>query len=261
MSLDIDMESYGRTSAPAAAEQTDTNSYLQGDQEPFVHRELLDQPTQPEPAPVEKVNPQAENFRALRDEVDRIKAERDLERREFNLQLEMLRANRNETVKPEHPQQRELFPGMKDEDIFNVGEFKKAWEGIQNEYSQREAQHKAKIEELQVQQKYPDYAEVVNKYLTPYIQQKPHLVKEILQAENKALFAYEIGKMAQQIEQLKAPPPPAVNQDAQRIVDNSRKVGTLSQAGGQGALSKADYYASMSDSEFMKMATRHLESI
>lgn len=260
MSADIDMEFYGRTSAPAAGEQSGINSYHQGDQEPFVHQELLDQPIQePEPV-VEKVNPQAENFRALREEVDRIKAERELERREYQLQLDMLRANRNEPQQPP-PKQNELFPGMKDEDIFNVGEFKKAWETIERDYTAREQAHKAKIEELQVQQQFPDYAEVMNKYLTPYIQQKPHLVNEILKAENKALFAYEIGKMAQQIEQLKAPPPPAVNPNAQRIVENSRKVGTLSQAGGQGALSKADYYATMSDAEFMKLASRYQESI
>jgi hypothetical protein len=51
------------------------------------------------------------------------------------------------------------------------------------------------------------------------------------------------------------------NENAQRIVDNSKKPGTLSQAGGQSTLSKADYFASMSDQEFMKMATRNLEGI
>jgi hypothetical protein len=51
------------------------------------------------------------------------------------------------------------------------------------------------------------------------------------------------------------------SENAQRIVENAKKPGTLSQAGGQGALSKADYYASMSDQEFMRMASRNLEGI
>ena len=51
------------------------------------------------------------------------------------------------------------------------------------------------------------------------------------------------------------------SENAQRIVENARKPGTLSQGGGQAALSKADYFASMSDAEFMKMATRNLEGI
>jgi len=49
--------------------------------------------------------------------------------------------------------------------------------------------------------------------------------------------------------------------NAQRIVENARKPATLSQAGGQSVLSKADYYATMSDAEFMKMANQHLESV
>ena len=51
------------------------------------------------------------------------------------------------------------------------------------------------------------------------------------------------------------------NENAQRIVENAKKPGTLSQAGGQGALSKADYFASMSDQEFMRMASKNLEGI
>ena len=50
---------------------------------------------------------------------------------------------------------------------------------------------------------------------------------------------------------------PAVK--AQRIVENANKPGTLSSArGGQPSLSKADYYASMSDAEFSKMVEKNL---
>ncbi len=108
---------------------------------------------------------------------------------------------------------------------------------------------------------------MIQKFALPLVQQKPHLAEGIQGASNKALYAYELGKMAQMAAQRAQTPveepvgAPAINSNAQRIVENSRKPGTLSQAGGQGALSKADYYASMSDAEFAKFATRHLEQI
>jgi hypothetical protein len=61
--------------------------------------------------------------------------------------------------------------------------------------------------------------------------------------------------------QAQQPTPQPKNENAQRMVDNARKPGTLSQAGGQSVLSKADYFATMSDAEFMRMASKNLESI
>jgi hypothetical protein len=256
MSFDIDMENYGRSTAPAAAEQiVDTNSYQQ-EEGVDVHQELLDQP-KTEKALDSTFNPQAENFRSLREEVDRIKAEREAERLEHKLQLEMLQANISRQVQhnPE-PIQKKMFDGMKDDDVPSVSE-------IRQEFATREAEYVARLEELQVQQQFSDYAEVMNKHLEPLLKEKPYLVRGILAAENKALFAYEIGKLAQQAKSIQSSPPQEqqINRDAQRMVENSRKPGTLSQAGGQAALSKADYFASMSDAEFMKLAGQYLEGI
>lgn len=265
MAFDIDMKSYaGETVDPAAGDQkvVDTNSYQQEAEEYPVHKELLDAPA-PEaeaPAPGPDINPQAENFRALREEVDRIRAEREAEKKEHQLQLEMLKANLAQANAPRAPQPepRKMFDGMNDEEIPNVAELRREWE-------QREAGYQARLEELQVQQLHPDYAEVIEKYALPLVQQKPHLAEGIQGARNKALFAYELGAMARQMQQTQqpaqAPAAPQPSEIAQRIVDNARKPGTLSQAGGQAALSKADYFASMSDAEFMKFANRNLEGI
>lgn len=256
MSFDIDMENYGRNSAPAAVEQTpvDTNSYIQEDGVE-VHQELLEQPKEKQPEAVQEtpVNPQAENFRALREEVDRIKAEKEAERKEYQLQLEMLRANLNQQQKqPEAPPKR-MFEGMRDDDVPSVAEIRQEW-------AQREADYQAKLEELQVAQMHPDYAEVIEKYTLPLVKQKPHLVEGIQRSSNKAFMAYELGKMAQQLQTIQQPTP-AKSENAQRIVENSRKPGTLSQAGGQAALSQADYFATMSDADFMKFANRNLDAI
>lgn len=248
MEDDIDIKNLsGADFDSAAGDQqvvTDTNSYQQEEGYP-VQQDLLDQPD-------EERNPQAENFRALREEVDRMKAEREKERSDYQLQLDMLRANVDRKNNPEPQQERRFLDGLKDEDIPSVAELRQEWE-------QREAGYVARLEELQVAQQHPDYAEVIEKFALPLVKQKPHLAEGIQGARNKALFAYELGKMAQAMQQ--PPSAPLKSESAQRMVENSRKPGTLSQAGGQGALSKADYFATMSDQEFMKFASRNLEGI
>lgn len=278
MSQDIDIQSVttGELPFPVAAEQAqpDTNTYLNELTEPSqVQPHLMQEPeVAPEaPTPVaHQPTEQDRNFKAIREELGQMKVEREQERREFQIQLDMYRANLGQqprqapTLEPE----RRPFDGMKDDDIPNVSE-------LRREFSTREEAYRSRIEELEVQSTRPDYAEVIEKYALPLVKQKPHLADGIQGARNKALFAYELGKMAQQIQSSSLPPPvsqspiyaepQAVREErpsqAQRIVDNSRKPGTLSQAGGQSALSKADYFASMSDAEFMKMAKANLEAV
>lgn len=247
---------------PAAeGQEVGTNSYQQESEDYPVDASLLDQPVKPgiEEEKQPNSNPQAEHFRALREEVDRIKAEREAEKKDYQVQLDMLRANLSQQ-KQSQPEQKpnEMFAGMREDDVPSVAEIRKEW-------GQREAAYQAHLEELQVQQAHPDYAEVIEKFALPLVQQKPHLAEGLQGARNKALFAYELGKMAQQMQQPQQTQPepvaPQRSENAERMVSNSRKPGTLSQAGGQSTLSKADYYATMSDQEFMRMASKNLEEI
>lgn len=258
MSTDIDMESYaGAVIDPAAGGQqaVGTNSYAQESAEYPVDQQVLDsiqKEESPEPVATPDANPQAEHFRALREEVDRIKAEREAEKREHQLQLEMLRANQIQQPKPPESTERKFLDGMNENDVPNVGELRREWE-------RKEADYQSRLEELQVAQAHPDYAEVLDKYLVPLLREKPHLARGIQASEKPSLMAYELGKMAQQVQERQVAT--TTSENAQRIVENAKKPGTLSQAGGQGALSKTDYYASMSDQEFMRMASRNLEGI
>jgi hypothetical protein len=61
----------------------------------------------------------------------------------------------------------------------------------------------------------------------------------------------------------KASTPPVVQQpqNGQRAIANAQKPQTLASVGGQGQLSAADYYASMSDEDFMKIAGRNLANV
>lgn len=261
--MSIDMKSYAGANQDSAAEgqQTGANSYQRETSHEEVEvdqgileqvSESLSQETQPVINEAVKEPSQQElNFKALREEVDRIKSERD----EFRQNLDLLRANVQQQQHQAQPKQesRQFLDGLKDNDIPNVAEIRQAFE-------QREAEYQLRLEELQVQQAHPDYAEVLEKYTAPLLRQKPHLAEGIHGARNKALFAYELGKMIQG-QQVASQPPTQPSAIAQKIVDNAKKPGNLAQAGGQSRLSQADYYATMSDQEFMKMASKNLEGI
>jgi hypothetical protein len=257
--MSIDMKNFaGEIEAPAAVEQqiVDTIPVNQEVQEEFPMPEIPVAPTPEVKAPVEErqEHPQAANFRALESKIDQIKAERDAERREFQLQMEMMRAN--VAQKPEQAKPKKMFEGMEDSEIPNAGEIRKAW-------NERESEYTSRIEELTVMSQHSDYAEVLEKHAAPLLKEKPHLLKGIMSSDNKAMALYELGKLAQKVQQ----PMPQMTEapkstNAQRIVENARKPGTLAQAGGRsGVLSQADHLANMSDQEFLKFASKHLEGI
>jgi hypothetical protein len=250
----------GEIETPAAVEQQfEQNSYQKETQDegyltPSLEQESATPQAKAESVPLE--DPQVRNFKALQESVEQLKAEREAEKREHQLQLEMLRAN---ATKPAQDKPKKIFEELQDTDIPNVGEFRKAWE-------ERERLYNEKIEELQIASKYPDYADVLNKYGKHLADTDPAFLQGIRGAENKALFAYQYAKKEQRLQdleaQLKSPQIPSQKSvDTQRMVENARKPGTLAQTGGQSVLSKADYYANMSDTEFLKMAAKHMDQI
>jgi hypothetical protein len=133
--------------------------------------------------------------------------------------------------------------------------------------AEREAEYQLTLGELQVKSKYSDYDEVTSKYGVPLIENEPDLAQGFLSASNKAAYLYKIGKMAMNAErgtQIQEPvqQAPQASQNAQRIVENAKKPGTLSNTvGGAGNLSKADYYASMSEAEFQAFVSKNMQEI
>jgi hypothetical protein len=264
--MDIDMQSFSGVEGLAAADQPNTQIAQVASEDYPVYEEFLEKETpmqQPEvaqDAPV--VNEQEFNFKALREEVDRIKAEREAERNEYRQNLEMMRANNASQTQRPQVQEKPMFDGMDDTEVPNVGEIRSAW-------AQKESAYQSRIEELEVAREHSDYAEVLTKYTAPLIQQKPHLAEGLKGASNKALYAYELGVMARAMQQQQQPAqvvqqPVATPQGqakAQRIIENSRRPGTLSSASGQTTITKADYYATMSDKDFHAIASKHLGEI
>ncbi len=170
MSFDIDMKTFaGAPSDPVAVDQpiVDTNSYQQElkTEEFPVQTEFLDQPVIKQE--VDEIPSKQElNFRALREEVDRIKAEK----KELEYNMDLMRANMAQRPQESSIKPKKMFDGMNDDDIPNVSEIRKEWD-------QKESQYQSRIEELQVAQQYSDYAEVIEKYALPLVKQKPHLAE------------------------------------------------------------------------------------
>ena len=65
-------------------------------------------------------------------------------------------------------QEKDDFEGLSDDDVMTVGEYKK----LTGKYAQQFQTH---LSELRMQQKYPDYQQVVTKYLPDVIKQNPGL--------------------------------------------------------------------------------------
>lgn len=205
-----------------------------------------------EPAQVE--SDKEYNFRALREELAQIKEDRDRLRDDF----EGLR--RQQVQRQPEPPRKRAIDEINSDDLVTGAQFKQAM-------AEREAEYQLMLGELQVKSQNPDYDEVTAKYGVPLIEKEPDLAQGFLASNNKAAYLYKLGKMAMMAEQRQAPEPviqapQQPSRDAQRIVENASKPGTLSNAvGGSGSLSKADYYATMSDAEFHAMMQKNLEQI
>ena len=201
------------------------------------------------------------NFKALREELALMKADKERLASEFE---DIKRAQRVQR-QPEPPRKRTI-DDISNDDLVTGAQFKQI-------LSEREAEYQLMLGELQIKAKHSDYDEVTSKYGVPLIENEPDLAQGFLGAQNKASYLYKIGKMAQQEadyqrliqeqqvqQQVQQAPQPS--QTAQRIVENARKPGTLSNAvGGSGSLSKADYIASMSDAEFHAYVQKNLQEI
>lgn len=234
---------------PAAGDQEASNAPKT--EEPLV-KETTEQPVEAEKS-VE--SDKDYNFRALREELAQIKEDRDRLRDDFE-GLRRLQVQRQ----PEPPRKRAI-DDINSDDLVTGAQFKQAM-------AEREAEYQLMLGELQVKSQNPDYDEVTAKYGIPLIEKEPDFAQGFLNANaaNRASYLYKIGKMAMMAEQRQQPEPvqqaPQPSQAAQRIVENSRKPGTLSNAvGGSGNLSQVDYIASMSDSEFAAMVQKNLEGI
>ncbi len=194
------------------------------------------------------------NFKALREELAQMKEDRDRLRDDF----EGLR--RNQVQRQPEPPRKRAIDEINSDDLVTGAQFKQAM-------AEREAEYQLMLGELQIKASNPDYDEVTAKYGIPLIEKDPDLAQGFLNAPagSRASYLYKLGKMAMQADRQPEPAQreaPKPSQNAQRIVDNARKPGTLSNSvGGAGSLSQLDYIASLSDKDFIAMVEKNLAEV
>lgn len=156
----------------------------------------------------------------------------------------LMQANQSQ----QRQQPKDDFEGMSETDVLTVGEAKK----FMNQFNR---QYQLSIEELRMTQKYPDYQETVTRYLPEVLKDNPR-IQDSLKATQDYELAYYLAKNsdAYKAENKKR----KISADAERIVQNSQKTGSLSSTGAASPISQVRRYKDMSDGDFMKEVNRNL---
>jgi len=231
----------------------------QGSIEAHHEVETAGQPVEAE-QPQEHVSDKDYNFRAMREEIARIKAEKEALEENFDLWKRELAVQRQ----PEAPRKsaEEVIP---DDDLITGAQLKRLLQERDERHRQVQMEQEIFNQEAKIKLQHSDYDEVATKYGVPLLKQEPDLAQAFMASNNKAAFLYKIGKMQQVLDKEPVQESQYHKQEvnkAERIVANSRKPGTLSGAvGGQQQISKADYYSSLSDAEFNALVAKNLEEI
>jgi len=161
----------------------------------------------------------------------------------------------NQQEQPQQPQ--DPFANYDDDDVVTVADMKKVLQQQQAPSGQQQAPQQQgqpqqatgqlDARELQMQTQYSDYQQEIQKIPT-ILQQNPHLESAIRNSENPFMTAYSLAKQftgAQSGQQQQ--PGQGNSQQAQQVMDNLNKPQSVSQAGGGGVISKANYYAQLDD--------------
>jgi hypothetical protein len=155
--------------------------------------------------------------------------------------LSLMQARQNQPV----PIQEEKYS---DDDVMTFGEFKKIAGKFESNINQ-------KLSEMEMAKKYPDYEEVVSKYLPEVIKEDPSIA-DSLRATQDYKLAYRLAKSSEGYR--KDHKQKAKSADAERLVANSQRSGTLSSVGGSTAINMAKRYKDMSDDEFRREINKNM---
>jgi hypothetical protein len=158
--------------------------------------------------------------------------------------LALMQSNQQQAQPP-----KDEYADMSDDDVLTVGEAKKFMGRMQDNYQ-------SSVEELRVQQKYNDYNDVVTKYLPDVVAKNPALKSTLQNDPNRYELAYFLAKNSDSFRE--ANHEARKSTDAQRIMDNGQRAGTLSAVGSTAPQSQVSNMKNMSDADFMKMANKNL---
>ena len=155
--------------------------------------------------------------------------------------LSLIQAKQNQPAPPPED-------NYADDDVMTFGEFKKLAGQYQSNINQ-------KLSEMEMAKKFPDYEDVILKYLPEVIKEDPS-ISESLQRTQDYKLAYRLAKSSDAYrrdhKQTKK------SADAERLVANSQRTGSLSSVGGTTPISMAKRYKDMTDDDFRKEMHRNM---
>jgi len=221
----------GEQTEEAAVPAGDAGSYSQPEQSAGDDVQQNEQSV-----PLAALQSEREKRQSLQDELRLIKEH-----------IALMQANQSQSQ--EKP--KDEFDSLEDTDVMTVGEFRKISKKMANQFNMT-------IEELKMVQKHPDYQEVITKYLPDLLKQNPGLQQSLQKTQDYEL-AYYLAKNsdAYRSETRKS----KKSADAQRIVENSQKAGSLSSMGSTSPISQARRYKDMDDREFEALVNRNMGGI
>ena len=178
--------------------------------------------------------------------LEAVQSERERRQRAED-EARVLRENLN-LLLAQQRQRPEEQPQYSKDDVVTYGD-------LENILSKKEQTMRMSIEELRMTQRHPDYQEVVTKYLPEVLKTNPGLRNSLEQTQDYEL-AYHLAKNSEAYKA--ANKTVKRNSDAERIVQNSQRAGSLSSVGQTSPINEAKRYRDMSDQEFMKVAQKNL---
>ena len=227
------------------------NSYEDVNQDQLVLDPLDTGVTQPDVAGQVQLSDKEMNFRALREEAAKLKEEREYWKGQAEAYLQVRQ--------PEMQQpQQDALSALDWDDSRDV---RKAFETLKGQNENLSHEMKDALKALDTKAQHQDWNSKVTQNV-PQLTSKNKLFAEMIQnVSNPYEAAYLLAELNERASQPQQPTPGYNPGNGQRALTNAQKPQTIASVGGQGQLSSADYYASMSDEDFMKIAARNMANI
>lgn len=197
------------------------------------------------------------NFQALRDETAKLQSEREY----WKGRAEAL-SSQNLRPEPTNSAQSDAYSAL---DWNEPSDVQKAFHTIRQENQSLRQEIKDSLAAMESKSQHQDWNNMVTQHVPKLTSKNPIFAEMIQKVSNPYEAAYLLAELnARASSQTVPQPSPPYQQNygnGQRAIENAQKPRSLATVGGGSSLNGADYYASMSDEDFMKIAARNLANI
>lgn len=251
---DLDMSRPGTELFPEVAQVAQPFNSPQADvQDPFVQDQFAGVKSTFDDAGQGQLSDKEMNFRALREEAAKLKEQSEY----WRGQAEALS---RQPSAPEPARQEDPFSTL---DLSSSEDVSKAFQLFRQENQALRSELKDSLAAVQTKAQHQDWNSMVTQHVPQLTSKNPIFAEMINKSSNPYEAAYLLAELNARSAVQQSPPQQQMmpSGNAQRAMMNAQKPQTLNSIGGNGTLSNADYYATMSDADFMKLAGRNMESI